>query len=291
MLNRDGSFNVRRRGTRLRDIHLFRVLVEMSWPRFLAVLFTGLLSASALYAGLYLLFGADGLENATAETPRGTALNVFFFSVQTLTTVGYGGISPRGLASQVISSLEAMTGVLGFAFAAGLLYGRFSRPSVRIGFSRQAIIAPYQGGSSLQFRLVNQRSSALTDLTASVILMTVEGSGASHRRTYAALGLERTSVDFLPLTWTVVHGIDESSPLHGLTADDLAARSAELIVLIRAFDDTFSQVVHTRHSYRADEILWGYRFKGAFTANEHGDLVLRVDEVHAVEEAPLTGRR
>ena len=285
IVNKDGSFNVHRRGTRLRDFHVYQFLIGLSWPRFVAVVLATFLVVSVVFAGLYLAVGVQGLQGAQAGTPLSTALNTFFFSAQTLTTVGYGLMAPRAIGSNVIASVEAVLGVMGFAFGAGLIYGRFSRPTARIVWSGQALIAPYQGKTSLQFRIANQRSNAIVDLEATVVLMTVEGTGDTHQRTYARLELERDKVFFLPLTWTVVHPIDEASPLYGKSPEDLAGRAAEIMVLIRGFDDTFSQVVNARSSYRHDEILWGYRFLPAFHNDEDGHLVLDLAKIDDVQKA------
>jgi inward rectifier potassium channel len=285
IVNRDGTFNVRRVGRRLQDLHLYQFFVRLSWPVFMAVVLAGFLALSAAFTGLYFAAGTDGLQGIPAGSPFMTFLHVFFFSVQTITPVGYGAISPSGIGDNVVASIEAMTGVLGFAFSAGLLYGRFSRPNARILFSSNALMAPYQGGTSLQFRVANQRNNALVDIEATLVLMTVEGTGADARRVYRKLELERPSVFFLPLTWTVVHPIDAGSPLSGMTAEALAAEAAEIMVLIRGFDDTFNQVVNARFSYRYDEILWGYRFRPAFHNDENGALVLdlaKMDDTYKV---------
>jgi len=286
IVNKDGSFNVRRRGRRLTDFHLYKFLVGLSWPQFIAVLFGTFVLVSAIFAGLYCAVGLGSLQGVDARTPLEAFLDAFFFSVQTLTTVGYGYIAPRALGSDAISAAEAMLGVMGFALAAGLIYGRFARPTARITWSRNALVAPYRGKKSLQIRVANQRSNALVDLEATVVLQTVEGTGASHKRTYALLALERSRVYFLPLTWTIVHPIDAKSPLYGKTAEDLEQVGAELLVIIRAFDDTFSQVVHSRTSYRHDEILWGYRFTPAFHNDEDGHLVLDLSKIDDVEKTP-----
>jgi inward rectifier potassium channel len=288
IINRDGSFNVQRRGTRLRDFHFYKFLIGLSWPTFIAVVFATFVVVNLLFAGLYFAAGIHTLQGAEAGTRLGTFMNAFFFSVQTLTTVGYGAIVPRAMGSNLIASVEAMMGVMGFAFGAGLFYGRFSRPTARILFSSRSIVAPHQGGKSLQFRIANQRSNALVDLQATVILMSVEGSGDTHRRNYARLELERPDVYFLPLTWTVVHPIDEVSPLYGKSAQDLADHAVELMVLIKGFDDTFSQVVNARYSYRFDEIVWGARFLPAFRNDDRGHLVLDLERIDAMEPAPFT---
>jgi inward rectifier potassium channel len=161
----------------------------------------------------------------------------------------------------------------------GLLYGRFSRPSARIRFSDNMLIAPYQDGISLQFRVANGRSNTLMDLEARMLLMTVERVDGVLQRKYAALDLERKSVYFFPLTWTIVHPIDENSPFYKKTAEDLARVEAEVLILIKGFDDTFSQVVHARYSYRHEDIVWGAKFVPAFSIDTSGDMVLEVDRV------------
>jgi inward rectifier potassium channel len=285
IVNRDGSFNVRRHGRRLQDFHLYQFFIQLSWPLFFVVVLSAFLAITLAFTGLYFAAGIGGLQGMPSGTREETFFQVFFFSVQTLTTVGYGSIAPRAIGSNVVASIEAMMGVLGFAFSAGLLYGRFSRPNARILFSTHAIVAPYQGGTSLQFRIANQRANALVDIEATVVLMTVEGTGREARRVYARLELERSTVFFLPLTWTIVHPIDAASPLSGKTPEQLSSGSAEIMVLLRGFDDTFSQVVNARCSYRFDEILWGYKFAPAFHNDENGHLVLdlaKMDDVNKV---------
>ena len=167
-----------------------------------------------------------------------------------------------------------------FAVMTGLLYGRFSRPSARILYSDHALIAPYQDGTSLQFRISNARSNTLMNLEARVLLMTVTNDDGELKRNFIDLELERRKVYFLPLTWTIVHPIDSASPFSGKTAEDLAKLSAEILILIQAFDDSFSQTVHSIYSYRASELVWGAKFVPAFSVDPEGDLVLELDRVH-----------
>ena len=287
LVNKDGSFNVHRRGVGPRDFHFYQFLLSLSWPAFIAIVLVAFVIANLFFTGLYCAVGIQTLRGAESHSAGESFLNAFFFSVQTLTTVGYGSIVPKVVSSNVIASIEAVLGVMGFAFGAGLLYGRFSRPSAKILFSSRALIAPYRGKTGLQFRVANQRANALLDLEATVVLMSVEGEGESHRRSYAKLELERSLVYFLPLTWTIVHPIDEKSPLYGKTAQDLDDRAVEILVLIRAFDDTFSQVVNAQCSYRYDEILWGKKFVPAFRNDEHGHLELDLARIDDIETAPL----
>jgi inward rectifier potassium channel len=283
-INADGSFNVRREGLRWRDANPYLMLIDTTWTRFLLIVFAAFLFVNLIFACLYLMIGIHNLKGL--ESDMGAFANAFFFSVHTLTTVGYGNVYPEGASANVISSLEAATGLMVFAIATGLLYGRFSRPTARIVYSKNAIIAPYQDGTSLQFRVTNARRNVLMNMEAHVLLMTVESSDGELRRSFVDLPLERRGVYFFALTWTIVHPIDSDSPLYGKTREDLAKQSAELLILMQGFDDTFSQVVHSRYSYRHDEMIWGAKFAPAFKVDAKGDMVV---EVNRIDEMKLIG--
>jgi len=206
----------------------------------------------------------------------------FFFSVHTLTTVGYGDVYPLGMPANVLAAIEAGLGLMGFALATGLLFARFSRPNAQLIFSDRMVIAPYGNGQSLQFRIANRRRNVLTDVQADMMLMTVEqDSQGQLRRNFVELKLERKKVFFLALTWTVVHPMDESSPLWGKTAADLERLQAEVLILIRGYDDSFTQVVNTRYSYRWEEIEWLARFTPAFDVAPEGHIVLDLARIGA----------
>jgi inward rectifier potassium channel len=286
-INKDGSFNVRRPGLNFQNLHIYQWLISISWPSFLALLLGGYFVMNSVFACLYLLIGIDSLQGADMTSPLQSFLSAFFFSAHTFTTVGYGTLAPLGFTTNLLAAFEAMAGLMSFALATGLLYGRFSRPSVRLIFSDHALIAPYQNKTSLQFRVANQRSNMLMELEASVMLMTVEHSGEQLVRRYSRLPLERESIYFLPITWTIVHPIDLDSPFFGITHDVLAARQAEILIMLKGFDETFGQIVHTRYSYRFDEIIWGARFRPAFQIDEEGDMVLDLERISDTELAPL----
>ena len=279
VINQDGSFNVHRRGTTWRDVHPYLKLINMGWTRFFATVILGYCAANLLFALIYFSLGPDQLAGAEAPTAIGRLLNDFFFSSHTLSTVGYGNISPRGLEANIVSAFEALVGVLAFAVATGLLFGRVSRPSARIGFSETMLVSPYQEATSLQFRVVNRRTNDLMDLEVRMMLMSVETKEGKPSREYTRLKLEREGLVFMPLTWTIVHPIDSESPLFGKNADQLRAAQAELLIVIKAYDDTFSQMVVARHSYRYDEIVWGRRFSPAFFVDEQGDMVLELPKL------------
>jgi inward rectifier potassium channel len=284
VINKDGSFNVRRRGGTWRDVHPYLHLVNLSWPAFLATLFLGYVVVNTVFAAMYFALGPHELSGVEAASATERFLRTFYFSAQTLSTVGYGVIAPKGNAANIVASIEALSGVLGFAIATGLLFGRVSRPSAKIGYSANVLIAPYQEGTSLQFRVVNRRRNDIMELEARVMLMTVEDRDGRSIRQYKLLKLEREKVLFLPLTWTIVHPIDEESPLRGLTAQDLVRLQAEVMILIKAYDDTFSQTVLSRYGYRHDEFIWHKRFAPAFDVDSDGDLVLDVEKVGQLSE-------
>jgi inward rectifier potassium channel len=287
VINPDGSFNVHRKGVPWRDRNIYLYLVNLSWGKFLAYVIAGYFVVNLFFACIYYWIGPEHLFGGDTVTPGHGFLSCFFFSAQTITTVGYGSIAPRGFTMSMVAAIEAMAGVLSFAIATGLLYGRFSRPKAKILFSRHAVIAPYQDKSALMFRVVNELPNLIIDLDATVMLMTTLQVNGQITRKYEVLALEREKIFFFPLTWTVVHPIDEASPLWKKTPADLAALQAEIMILIRGFDDTFAQTVHARYSYRSDELMPGARFLPSFEIDEYGGVIVHVDQIHATEPATL----
>jgi inward rectifier potassium channel len=279
VIRKDGQFNVQRHGTTWHDIHPYLYFINAPWYVFFALMAAGFVAVNLGFAITYYLIGTQHLPGAEAATELGRFLNAFFFSAQTLTTVGYGTIAPKGVLVNFISSFEAMIGLMGFAVVTGFLVGRISRPRARIGFSEKMVVAPYQDGTSLQFRLVNRGVSNLMELEASMLLMTVVNVNGRQERKFEKLELERDKVLFLALTWTIVHPIDANSPLFGKTAADLERLKAEVLILVKGMEDMFSQVVHVRYSYRYDEIVWGAKFIPAFGIDDRGTMRVDVNKV------------
>ena len=286
IINPSGEFNVRRRGANWRDIHPYLFMINASWPVFTVLIFGGFIVANLIFAGIYVKIGVEHLQGADTSTALSRFLSAFFFSAQTFTTVGYGRISPDGVVTSLVASLQALLGLMALAIGTGLLFGRFSRPAARLAFSKQMVMAPYQSGTSLQFRVANRRSNNLMEIEARVMLSTVDPTDQGPTRKYQYLTLERRAIQFLPLSWTIVHPIDESSPLAGRSPEDLAQHQAEFLITIKAFDDTFYQTVHVRHSYRYEEVVWGARFVPAFAPDAQGEMVLdlgKLSEIASVE--------
>jgi inward rectifier potassium channel len=288
LLNPDGTFNVRRTGLSfLQSLHLYHSLLTMSWPRFHALVVTAYFAVNVAFALGYLACGAGALEGATGADPASRFAEAFFFSVQTIGTIGYGRISPGGLAANLLMTIESLLGLLGLALATGILFARFSRPNIRIRFSRSAVIAPYHGRTAFEFRIANERRNELIDVHATVLLSRLEAGPGRRVRRFQPLPLERDRVMFFPLHWVVVHPITEDSPLAGASAEDLAAAEAELLILVTATDETFSQVVHTRSSYKPHQIQWGARFADMFQAQQEGVLTVDLARLDVVERAPF----
>ncbi len=283
LLNRDGSFNVRRNGLGFfASKSTYHWLLGLSWPRFLLALATGFLSVNLLFALAYFACGPDALSGIGAREGAARFLGNFFFSVQTFATIGYGGISPARLSANVLVVVEAITGLLLVALGTGISFARFARPQAKILFSERALIAPYRGGTAFQFRIANAQKSELTDLQARVLLARLKADGG---REFLPLTLERDSVLFFPLTWTVVHPIDEGSPLLGQSAADLATAKAEFLILLSGTDETFQQVVHARSSYEASELVWNARFTSPYNPPaSDGSLSIDIDKLSAIEQ-------
>jgi inward rectifier potassium channel len=287
LLNRDGSFNVRRDGMKpLASLSLYHQLLTISWPKFLLVVIVAFMVLNTVFGLAYLACGPEALRGAPAEESGGSEfLRAFFFSVQTFATIGYGHISPASIAANLLVTLESLVGLLVFALATGLLFARFSRPTARIVFSERALIAPYQGGTAFEFRIVNSRSNQLIEVECQLLFARFAGDIGTRK--FAPLALERRKVTFFPLAWTVVHPIDAASPLYGLTRDDLVAGNAEFLVLLTGFDETFSQTVHTRSSYTPEEVVWGASFKNMYNPPRDGVLSVDIGRLHDYEPRAL----
>ena len=288
LLNRDGSFNVSRTGLPLASsLSLYHYLLTVTWTRFLAIIVTGYLAVNALFAALYYACGPDALAGHGVPANTGRLAQSFFFSVETLATIGYGHVSPRSLPAHLVMTVESLVGLLGFAVAAGFVFAKVSRPTADIVFCHQAFVAPYRGMTALMFRIVNARRNQLVELEAKVLLTRRKGDAAGARE-FHQLELERTRVTFFPLSWTIVHPITSDSPLFGVSDAELREADAEFLILLSGIDETFSQTVHARSSYVAAEVVHGARFRDMFQ-HEARDGVLKVDvsRVHAMDRVPL----
>ena len=261
----------------LRD--LYHNLLILPWPIFLVVLAFVYLGLNIFFALLYLL-GGDAIANARP----GAFADAFFFSVETLSTIGYGQMSPATLYGHIVMTGEALVGLMLIAVAAGLMFARFSRPTARVLFSKVAVIAPHDGVPTLTLRLANVRLNQILEAQDSVTLVRDErtAEGEWMRRFYD-LRLARHRSPIFAMTFTVMHEIDPTSPLSKATPSSLAAESAEIVVTVLGIDEVTVQPVYARASYLAHEVLWNRRFVDVFTQTEAGRLAIDYRLFHDTE--------
>ncbi|WP_162055326.1 ion channel [Pontibacter pamirensis] len=278
LINKDGTFNTVKLGRELRLYDAYQYLKNVSVQRLSFLILGFYLLINILFALLYLLCGIENLQGTEPDLPP--FLNAFFFSVQTFTTVGYGILAPQGMAMNLVVTLESLMGWVGFAIITGVVFSRFSKPHVRILYSNNAIIAPHEGEKSLQFRLANKRNNVLLEMEAKVMLMVHD---ATYEHQFYNLKLEQSSLQFFPLNWTIVHHIDKDSPLYNIGSKELEEQRAEVIILIKGYDEAYGQTVHSRFSYRFDEILWDVRFKKVYDTDAEGEIVFDLHKLHETE--------
>jgi inward rectifier potassium channel len=288
LLNRDGTFNVvRKKLPFLGALSPYHYLLTISWVRFNLLVLCSYLVFNLVFASAYYAAGKVALTGVDGVSEQSQFLEDFFFSVQTSTTIGYGRIAPLGIAANILASVEALFGLLGFALATSLMFARFSRPEAKILYSDRALVAPYRGMSGVMFRIANQRNSQLIQVGVRVLLSRMEQGQAGRTRRFVTLALERDDVVFFPLTWTVVHPIDAGSPFRGLTEEAFRASDPELLVLLTATDETSGQTIHSSTSYTADEFVWGAIFTDVFKESSGGMIAVDLHRIHGFDRVTL----
>lgn len=287
IINRDGSFNIIKTGiSRIESFNLYHSLVETTWPKFFLLSLLFYFMVNSVFSFIYVIIGVENLGAPATENFLHNFTEAFFFSAQTLTTVGYGRLNPQSHASNIIAILEAGTGWLIFALMTGLLYGRFSKPRTNIIYSKNAIIAPWKGGmTAFQFRVANGFNTKMLDAEIQIIASWLEDSPQGEKRLFFNLTPEYGKIVFFPTAWTVNHIIDEHSPMFGKTKSFFLAKEAEFLILFKAHDDTFGQIVNSRFSYRAEEIAEGVKFARVITTNEDGIGVVALENMSRLEKA------
>ncbi len=284
-INRDGTFNLRREGISfMRRYSVYHHMLTLPRWKFFGFLMLVYFILNLLFTGIYLLVGLDQLQGVIATDWWGKFKEAYFFSTETFTTVGYGRVNPIGDGANLVASIEAMAGFLSFALATGLMYGRFSRPRSFLLFSDFALVSPFKGGRALMFRFASFKDNhTLTDveIRVNIGLRVPQDNGLMEYR-YYDLGLERTRVESLPMNWTVVHPIDDKSPINGFNWEDMKDADVELYVLIRGFDDIYSNYVLQRTSYTYNEIQFDRKFLPMYRESDDGQTTIL--ELHKLNE-------
>ncbi len=284
LLNRNGTFNSGRHGLpRLRSVPLYEHLATISWGRFYLLALIGYFTLDVVFALVYVALGPGALHGATASSALGRFAEAFFFSVHTSTTVGYGTLAPATTAANLVVAVEAFVGLGGFAVMAALLFSRLSRPTADVRFSDQAVVGPFRGGTGFMFRIVNGSRGDLVDASVRVMFSWLEGEGTARHRRFETLDLERHHITFFPMHWTVVHPIDDASPLSGWDATRLRDAHAEFLIQVAATAEIYSQVVRVRSSYVADEVIFDARFVNILEESESGGSTIDIRRIGEVE--------
>jgi inward rectifier potassium channel len=288
-INKDGRANIEKRGIGfLEKISWYHTMLLLPRWKFFSIILLFYICINLLFALIYFLIGVESLGQISSPSMLKNFAESFFFSTQTFTTVGYGRISPTGFLSSAVASLEALLGLLSFALATGLLYGRFSKPLAYLRFSHNALIAPYKDINALMLRVVPFKNTNLVDAVANVTLgMMIEENGVNVNRFYQ-LDLEFSTVNALTLSWTIVHPITEKSPLYNFTKSDFENIKGEVLVFIKAFDDIFSNIVVSRTSYLFGEIFYGGKFEPMFERTSSGEkTVIYIDKLNSFKSVDL----
>lgn len=283
-INPDGSFNIRRKNHILKDMHIYRWAITCSWKTYWLVVLAIYVVANLLFAGLYWLIGPEHIVGLNG-TSGDKFWQCYFFSLQTFTTVGYGGLYPEGILANTLAGFEAFLGLMTFALATGALYGRFSKPEAKIKYARNAVIAPFREGRALMFMICNDKKGNLVEVSAKLTFSWVEkdDQGKNVRR-FGSLPLDIEKIAFLSLTWTLVHPITPDSLVYQFSEEDFIQKDVEIFLFISCYDDTFSATVHSRYAYVGNEIVNDARFIRPFYIDEDGYTVLDVTKVGEYEK-------
>lgn len=281
LLDKQGNLNIIRRGIKG---ELFHKLVIMPLWQFLLWITVFYIGVSLLFGIAYFLMPPSSLGFDADINPGRYLLQCFYFSTQTLTTVGYGKVSPVSDAANIISSLETLAGWMVFAIIAGLVYGRFTLPGAGIAFSNHAVLNTRGKYPALHCKLAGNMEGILMEVEARMMLSWIEKHDNEDKRVYMQLPLEVPKVYMLSLSWTLVHRVDEESPLWGKSADDLSNSHAEVMVMVTAKNELYLQTIHAQTSYIPDEIIWDARFKHTHEVNSDGDTIFYLDRLDDYEK-------
>jgi inward rectifier potassium channel len=286
---REGNPNITKRGVGLLEQYSwYHTMLEMSRTRFILLIFSFYILINLIFAVIYYLIGPEHLAGLNTGPGLKKFSEVFFFSTQTFTTVGYGRISPVGFLTSMVATFEAFLGLLSFAIATGLFYGRFSRPRPFLKFSDHALISPYKEGIALMFRMAPYKNNRLADAEVKLTLALRIDENGKFVNKFFSLDVEISKVNALALSWTVVHPIDENSPLFDMSPSELLSANGEVLVFVKAFDDVFANTVMTRTSYIAAEIIWGGKFKIMYYPNEERTkTILDLDMINDYDKVEL----
>ena len=279
--NKDGVANVEVRGLHFwQRLNLYHTMLSMKRWKFLASIMLFFILINILFASLYLLIGIEHLNGLVANSLGEKFGEAFFFSAQTFTTVGYGRINPIGFITSFVASLEALTGLMSFALATGLLYGRFARPRSFIKYSKNALFSPFKDGVALMFRMVPYTKNYLVNVEVRVTMAMKTMEDGVMKNKFFNVPLDIAKASTMTANWTLVHPINEESPIYQFSKEDMANAEVELLVFVEGFDESFSNTVISKASYTFEEFIFGAKFVPMYHPNETNDkTILHLDRL------------
>ena len=288
---KNGMPNIETKGLPIwRRLNIYHTLLSMPIWKFLTTILLFFFLINFIFASIYISIGIDHLGGMVVSSEADKWGEAFFFSAQTFTTVGYGRINPIGFAASLTASLEALIGLMSFALATGLLYGRFARPRAFIKYSKNALVAPYKDGIALMYRMVPYTKNYLVNVDVKITLALRMEEDGQLKNKFFDLPLEISKANTLTANWTLVHVINENSPLYLLSKEDIAAAQAEMLVFVQGFDESFSNTVISRASYSYDEFIYGAKFLPMFHPNENNtSTILHIEKLddYIAAELPI----
>lgn len=285
----NGRFNVKRISSKpWEHFNVYHWITSISWIQYFIALTVFYFIINFIFANIYFFLGPDNIDGLPEGSKALKWLYCFFFSAQTITTVGYGGMHPISIAASTVSAIESYLGLLIFALATGTLYSRFSKPHIKIKYSDKIIISPHSGKNALMFMIANSFHTSLMEVEAIVNLSWEDRTVTPAKRRFTNLKLDVTKISMFATNWVVVHTIDEESPLYELSQSDCKNESVQIFILIKAFDDTFSQTVYSRKSYLSTDMVWGAKFNVPYHQDPNSPVVLmNMDKVGDYELVAL----
>ena len=284
IITKGGNYCVNHLNKKRKFSEAYDFLIRISWAYFFTLSFATYLIANLLFATIYVLIGVEQIFVLDTHYSFSNFLNAFFFSCQTFTSLGYGTMSPNGISSGIISSLESFLGLLFFAFVTGLLYGRFSKPRPSLRFSKDIVLRDFNDKSAIMFRVVNNRVNAMIRPKVKVNLaLTKKNSLGEFVNNFYDLDLEYDNITYLPTTWTIVHEIDTKSPLKEFTREEIIEQHGELLILMSYYDEAFNQEVYQMYSYSLKDIKLNYKFVKAYYYDSKGRMTMDHDLFDVIE--------
>jgi inward rectifier potassium channel len=289
-VNKNGLPNIQKTGLNyFARLSWYHTLLQLPRWKFLLLLLAFYMLMNLVFAGVYYMIGIEKLEGIRADTKAEEFGEAYFFSAQTFTTVGYGRISPHGFAASLVSALEALVGLLSFAIATGLFYGRFSKPKAFLKFSENAVVAPFRDGLAVMMRVAPYKNNNLYEAEAKVTAGLMLDDNGKLTNKFFQMELEYSKVNTLSLSWTIVHPINEDSPFYKFSLADFANIDGEILVYVKAFDDMFSNTVIARTSYTLKEIVVGAKFVPMYHRDAIGNrTVLDLDKINVFKPADIS---